>query len=152
MLLELTSFQIFFMVLHGCLILFAILYLMRGKHSSDSIVSYRDFQEHQRRHRQQKQKPQARSTQAQAPVRDVYEAASGDFVYGHASSLLLPQTYSDEATLSGVYQYSSLPQSPRQKTITGVFREHTVTDVKENTKTDINNTSIIDLIVSREDD
>jgi hypothetical protein len=73
--LELTSFQMFFMVLHGCVIFFAIAHLLKGRerHESQKIVSFREFQTQNASIDQQKT---VTHQPAEPQFRDVHELAS----------------------------------------------------------------------------
>lgn len=75
--LELTAFQIFFMILSACMVFFALAFLARGRESRPhaQVVSYREFQ--RQKERQLKRQAQAASV-VESTFRDVYEVASGD--------------------------------------------------------------------------
>ena len=72
--LEISNYQIFYMILHGCLILFAFAFLFRGstKPKGSTVVSYREFQR-QKHHRKRRQRPPRSTTPPAQSVREVRE-------------------------------------------------------------------------------
>lgn len=74
--LEFSNFQIFMMVLHGCLLMFAFAYLFGGNTSrqrNKKVVSYKEFQRKKARHSTTNPMPSQVRTVSQAPMRDVSE-------------------------------------------------------------------------------
>jgi hypothetical protein len=75
--LELTTFQIFFMVLHGALLVFLVAFLSRGaSHKKDNVVSLNDVKRRRRKKKRKKSVPKAAPTfttpmSAEPAARDV---------------------------------------------------------------------------------
>lgn len=79
--LEFSNFQIFMMVLHGCLLLFAFAFLFGGntRQKNKKIISYREFQ--RQKNRRKAQVPENANSQPR-PMRDVRDVSE---IYGVAA-------------------------------------------------------------------
>lgn len=76
--LDLSGFQIFYMVLHGAVIFFVLAFLVRGneRRQKQKVVDYNNYRHKNLRKRARQATPQTVS-QSQTQYREVYEAAEG---------------------------------------------------------------------------
>ena len=94
--LEFSNFQIFMMVLHGCLLLFAFAFLFGGNTSkkSNKIVSYREFQKQKNRKQARRKVASQQHARKVREVRDVSEVmdmAAGAENYMRQARIPQPQ-------------------------------------------------------------
>ncbi len=77
--LELSNFQIFMMVLHGCFLLFAFAFLLNGntQKKSNKIISYREFQRQKNRRQKRKAVVKQNPSYSMRDVSEVSEMAVG---------------------------------------------------------------------------